>query len=332
MAAAVLRPVGTTFSDPPPSVLQLRAFNVVLGAATLVVAYFAAREVLPRPLAVVVPALMVGVPMFTSVSAAVSADPLANLLSASIVLVLARRLRTCAGQHDNRTWSIRTGVLVGLGVLTKLAVGIFVPLAVLVACVTSARRVRDSALLLATAGVVVLPWLVHQVTTYGWLDPLATGRHAAVVLDQQRFTGLTPEYVGRFLTVSFHSFWAQFGWMGVIAPDRLYWLWGAFLIVAVAGLIVHWRRLAQPVWLLMVGTLVAALLGYIAYNLAFEQFQGRYLFTALVPIACLLVVGVTAWLPRAAQAWGATLAAVALIGLNAYALMKVLVPGFAATG
>jgi 4-amino-4-deoxy-L-arabinose transferase-like glycosyltransferase len=350
----------------------LRAFNAVLGAATLCVAYLIARELLPKHLAVAVPLAIVGVPMFTSVSAAISADPLANLLAASALLVLVRRFRAdpatpapaaagaaSAAAHVPTTlaagvgasmlappaqttppggaagawWAIGAGALLGLGLLTKLALGIFVPLAIFTLLVRSARPIRDSVLLLASIGMVVLPWLVHQVTSYGWADPLATSRHAAVVLDQPRFPGLSLPFIGSFLTTTFHSFWAQFGWMGVVAPDRLYWVWGLAVVVALGGLAIERRRLfTDPSWRLLLATLGIAVVAYIGYNLTFQQAQGRYLFTALVPIAMLLVLGWASWLPRRVQAWGIILAATGLVGLNAYALVRVLVPGFAPTG
>ena len=108
-------------------------------------------------------------------------------------------------------WAIGAGVLIGLGLLTKLALGIFVPLALLTLFLRSSRPLRESAFLLGAIALVVLPWMVHQVTTYGWTDPLATSRHAAVVLDQPRFPGLSLSFVVSFLTITFHSFWAQFG-------------------------------------------------------------------------------------------------------------------------
>jgi 4-amino-4-deoxy-L-arabinose transferase-like glycosyltransferase len=274
---------------------------------------------------------MAAVPMFTSVSAAVSADPLANLLSACVLLVLIRQVCRPAAVKEQPRWAVGVGALIGVGLMTKLALGTFVPIALFVAWQTSQRRGRDCLLLLAAVGLVSLPWLVHQVTTYGWMDPLATGRHAAVVLDQPRFTGLTPEYLGKFVTISFHSFWAQFGWMGIVAPERLYWAWGVLALAAVPGLTSHWKRLCEPPWLLLVATLMAASLAYVAYNLAFEQFQGRYLFTALAPIAVLLVGGWSAWLPRRVQTWGVALIVTVLMGLNAFALTRVLVPGFAPT-
>jgi hypothetical protein len=163
-------------------------------------------------------------------------------------------------------------------------------------------------------------------------DPLATSRHAAVVLDQPRFPGFSLEYVSSFATISFHSFWAQFGWMGVVAPDRLYWAYGLLTVVAVAGLLRERRRLVEPGYQLLLATLGAALLAYVGYNLTFEQPQGRYLFTALVPLGALLVVGWSAWLPKAAQGWVALAIPLLLVGLNAYALLRVLVPGFAPSG
>jgi 4-amino-4-deoxy-L-arabinose transferase-like glycosyltransferase len=272
---------------------------------------------------------MIGIPMFTSVSAAISADPLANLLAATILLVLLRGLRQ---RVDHPRWAVGTGVLVGLGLLTKLALAIFVPLALVVVLAASARRLRDGAIILTTTALTVTPWLVHQVTTYGWADPLATSRHAAVVLDQPRFPGFSLEYAFSFASISFHSFWAQFGWMGVVAPDRLYWAYGLLTLAALAGLLLERRRLVAPAYLLLLATLGAALVGYVGYNLTFEQPQGRYLFTALVPLGALLVIGWSAWLPKAAQGWATLALPLIMIGLNAYALLRVLVPGFAPTG
>jgi hypothetical protein len=229
-------------------------------------------------------------------------------------------------------WAFGTGVLVGLGLLPKLALGIFVPLALLVIVTRATRPLSKTALCVGAMGVVVLPWLVHQVTTYGWADPLATTRHSQVVLDQERFPGFSLSYLGQFLTTSFHSFWAQFGWMAVVAPDRLYWLWGLLVLVALVGLVIDRRWLHESTWRLILGSLAAAFLAYVAYNLEFKQFQGRYLFTALVPIALLLVLGWAAWLPARFQGRGVVLVALGLVSLNAYALVRVLALGFAPTG
>jgi uncharacterized membrane protein len=328
LAAAPLFRLGP-MDDQAAMVLRLRLFNAVVGALTLGVAYLIGRTLLPPALAVAVPLAIAGIPMFTSISASISADPLANLLAAGVLLLLIRQVCRPA---NGTNWVIVTGVLIGAGLMTKLALGIFVPLALGVVLLRSARPVRDGAILLVVIGLVSVPWLIHQVTTYGLTDPLATSRHASVVLDQQRFPGLSLAYLAAFFTISFHSFWAQFGWMSIVAPARLYWLWGLAVVAALAGLIVDRRRLREPGWLVALATLGAAFLGYIAYNLEFEQLQGRYVFTALVPLAALLVLGWAAWMPERYRSWGVALVGLGLIAVNGYALLRVLVLGFAPPG
>jgi len=266
------------------------------------------------------------VPMFTAVSASISADPLANLLSALLLLVLARRLPSPIA--DDR-WPLIAGALLGLGLLAKLALAIFVPLALLVAIARSRTAIRHAALLISTLTLVLLPWLVHQVTTYGWADPLATVRHAAVVADQPRFASLSPEYAWSFLTITFHSFWAQFGWMAIPAPDILYWIWGLLALSGAFGLARRRKWVATPPAVLLLATCAAACAALIAYNFSFTQFQGRYLFSALVPFATLLVAGWSDWLPSRAQALGVSAIGASLIAVNAYTFWRVLIPGFA---
>ena len=287
------------------SLLLLRGLDVVFGALTLVVAFFITRAVLPPMLAATVPLAMAGIPMFTAVSGSLSADPLANLLAAAILLVLLARPS-----------ALLVGLLLGLGLLTKLELAIFIPLIAIVL-----RKVWAFVI----AAAMTVPWLIHQVTTYGVTDPLAIARHSQVVTDQPRFPGFTSEWLAQFLTVSFHSFWAQFGWMAIVAPDRLYWLWGVITIAALVGLAVNRTWLRERNWQLLSACFVLAFVAYVGYNLSFEQFQSRYLFTAVVPIAALLVRG---WSCLGSR-WVALAISMALLAVNAYTLVRVLLPGFA---
>ena len=215
------------------------------------------------------------------------------------------------------------GVLLGLGLLTKLELAIFIPLAVVVL-----HQARAIVVALALAALITVPWLVHQVASYGWTDPLAIARHSQVVADQPRFPGLSLDWLGQFLTVSFHSFWAQFGWMAIVAPDRLYWLWGAVTVAAIVGLALQRDWLRDHASQLLLATFALAMVAYIGYNVTFEQFQSRYLFTAVVPVAALLVRG---W-SRLGPGWLALTIAAGLLAVNAYTLLRVLTPGFAPAG
>jgi Predicted membrane protein (DUF2142) len=296
--------------DIPSTLTRLRVFNAILGAVTLILAYFCARAVFPPTTAATVPLAITGIPMFTAVSSSLSADPLANLLAAAILIGLLTRQKP-----------IVTGVLLGFGLLTKLELAVFIPL-----IAVHVRQLRAVAVSLIAAALLSVPWLSHQVTSYGWADPLATTRHAEVVFDQPRFPGFSADWVQQFLTVSFHSFWAQFGWMSVVAPDRLYWAWGVISLLAVVGLVIRRDWLHRQNWQLLLGTVAVAFIAYVGYNLEFIQFQSRYLFTAVIPIAALAVGGWHGVVPRW---WFPLTIALVLVALNAYALINVLGPGFA---
>jgi 4-amino-4-deoxy-L-arabinose transferase-like glycosyltransferase len=314
-------------------VYALRLFDVALGVLTLLLAYAAGRRVFDKDaywVALAVPVTMIGVPMFTAISAAVSDDALANLLAALLTLLLLRLVSLDAvGWHE----AVVLGVALGLGVLTKLLLALFAPIA-LVVLLLAARRARlgrSEAARLAVglavvAFVVVLPWLVRQGLTYGWTDLLATRRHDAVVGDQPRFPGLTPGYAAGWAATVFHSFWAQFGWMAIPMPDRLYWAWGALCLLALLGL-AWWLRSRRPraapgIVALLALIALTAFAVLVGYNTVFIQAQGRYLFPALVPMAILLVLG---W--RALHIPALALPIV-LVALNAYVLTHILPPAF----
>ncbi len=360
----------------------LRVFDVALGGMTVLVAYLAAREVLVRrPLAVAarispsarpwlalaVPAALVGIPMFTAMSAAINNDALANLFGAALTAAL---LWTLSARPTFRL-ATALGVLLALALLTKMTLAAFVllvPVSLLIAALrapdrpalsdnsllkktrgaggsllakshTYARPLTYAALSLAVALALMSPWLLRQALTYGWTDLLAMRRHDAVVVDQPRAGGLTPDYLWHWSTVSFHSFWAQFGWMGVLVPDRLYWLWGIVTLLACAGLLVwlvrgtrHWRE--DPLkWDPRPALLALICLGVLAvdlqHNLEFDQAQGRFVYPALLPISLFLVVGWATLLPARLRAPVCVLLAAGLIALNQYTLSHYLATAWA---
>jgi hypothetical protein len=98
-----------------------------------------------------------------------------------------------------------------------------------------------------------------------------------------------------WVTISFRSFWAQFGWMGVLVDSRIYamlfLLSGVASIGAVLMVVKMWRqRDAIPsatrwTWLVLGLLLVLVAAADVYYSFKFFQPQGRYLFYALIPIA-----------------------------------------------
>jgi len=254
----------------PRQVLALKLLSIVLGGVVVVAAYVVARELAPTepllaPLASVTVAF---VPMFGAISAAINNDSLANALAATTLAALAVGWR--------RGFEVRgalgVGVLLGLLLLTKLTVYVYVPLALVAIylrgrpggvpsppgplSLTQERAGRRSVLPSLASGrgaggegtllaalvalAVVLPWLVRNVLTYGPLDPLGLLRHDAVVVGQPRWSEFVPpgdlSSLDFFARILFRSFWGVFGWMGVILDDGFYVLYLALTLLALAGL------------------------------------------------------------------------------------------------
>ena len=157
---------------------------------------------------------------------------------------------------------------------------------------------------------------IRNALTYGITDPLGLARHDAIVIGQPTTAEMIARYgfphiAFDFFAVTFKSFWAQFGWMGVLVNDRIYV--ALFLLCAVALLgfafyalhILRHRELLTDAqhWCigLLILLLVVAIADYIGYNFKFLQFQGRYLFPALIAIAFFLVIGLRELIAREYQ-------------------------------
>ncbi len=356
------------------ALLPLRLLSLALGAGVLVTAYAIVLAVRPgdTALALGTVAFVAFVPMHLTMMASVNNDALAELLLAVVMLRLIQWARESPGKGGRASsrfsFLIVTGLLLGLGLVTKATVYVALPLALIALLLSERRPARLAWQALALFGpalVLALPWYVRNVAVYGWPDLLGTRIHAAVVVGQLR----TPDYLAdvgwatylkNFLTDSFHSFWGQFGWMAVPMHRWLYLALGLLSALVVVGwVLVLWRgrkigrlegrkvgrledwkigrledwkigRLGgrntgsnpsdlpafQPSSLpafqpsnlpafhpstpaLLAGLwLIFTILMYLYYNLSLVQFQGRYLFPALVPIGLLATLGLREILSR----------------------------------
>ena len=229
---------------------------------------------------------------------------------------------------SNPQSAIVLGFLLGLILITKTTAYIAVPLALGVLVWrwlrdrAAARRIlADLAPVAVPAALIALPWYVRNVTTYGCPDFLGLQRHAAVVVGQPRLGEYLAQfgaanYLRRLVEFTFKSFWGVFGWQGVFMDSRIYLALAILCAVAAGGLVLrivhsHLRRgrhrrpsigntqtargpqsaiCNYSLWLLA-ATVLLTLLVYAGYNLEFVQHQGRYLFTALIPLAIFFALG-----------------------------------------
>jgi len=288
---------------PSAGVLALRLMSVVLGGLVLVVVFAIGREIFPQHalIALTATGFVAFIPQHLAMSAAANNDVLAELVLGLVMLMAVRRLHGRADGH----YVVTAGVLLGLAYLTKVST--YIGVIILAAAeagrwtLTGKYRLRHHVVAMVwVLGVSLLVggwWFVRNALTYGNLDVLVFQRHAAVVLGQPR-TQVSMEAVRHFLTMSFKSFWAVFGWMGVLVDARIYGLLALLSGVALVGLVlfvldgVGGLSGRQRVALGLLATELALVAGmFLVYNLTYIQAQGRYLFPASAALGLFLALG-----------------------------------------
>lgn len=247
----------------------LRLYSVLLGVVALVLLYRCAALIFPNraliPLGAVAFAGLI--PMHVAITAAVNNDGLAELLLLAATLLLLRWMKDAyenAGVAPLKLDWKRLGllgILLGLGLLTKIYAYLLLPvflLAVLWTAWTISRRnnpvekirtrdrirysVRSASCVLLPALLLGLPMWLRNMYLYGWMDPLALRWHDRVVVGQPKTlewieqNGWLP-YGERAITFTFQSFWGVFGWMGVFLDSRIYFALMVFSGLLVMGLL-----------------------------------------------------------------------------------------------
>jgi hypothetical protein len=293
-------------------VVVLRLASVLLSAVVLLVANAIARAIFPaNPLtALAVPAFMAVIPMRAAMSAAINNDTLSELLLAIILLLSLPRLQD---RLPARRYILLAGLVYGLGLLTKVTVYVGAGICAAAelgrwwlargdhSAAQDRRAFVDGLGTLAGVGAVGLAlggwWFVRNALVYGNLDILARQRHDLVVAGQPR-TEWGFDALRHFVLTTFHSFWAQFGWMGIPVDQRIYHALAVLTVMAAAGLGLYLARRFPGLdpaqrWGLGLAALLFALIfgGMAQYNLDYIQPQGRYLFPAAVAVALAFALG-----------------------------------------
>lgn len=326
------------------TVIALRLFSVVLGVIVLLVAFNIVREIFPDDnwLALATVGLMATVPQHIAVSASISNDLAAEL---ALILILWLAVKRVKNEFGDLRFAILGGILFGAALLTKTTA--YVPGAALLALAEIAHNGRWSAVigqllkLFALALLIAAPMFLRGALAYGITDPLGIARHDAIVVGQLTTTQAITEaglksVVLKFGVVTFKSFWAQFGWMGVLVNDRIYVALAILCTTAWLGFALYVLRIcrhrellteAQP-WRigLLIVLLVVTIVDYIGYNFKFFQPQGRYLFPALISITFFLIVGLRELIARAYQQLVFALLYVGFVLLDCVCLFWFIVP------
>lgn len=316
------------------SLLALRLLSTVVGAVVVVLAYLTISQLLPEhpQLALGTAMVVAFLPQHVAMMAGVNNDSLSELVVGLTLLALMFYL----GDSKHRPHPVLLGGLVGLAFLTKISAyfsAILVGMAILWRWRSEKQPMRWLATqILWSAGIALalgMLWWVRNVIVYRWPDFLAWQAHSLVVVDQPRTSDWVAEsgfltHLRLLLTTTFHSFWGQFGWMGVPMPNHVYMALSVFCYWVIAGLfLMRWQRCKLAPWqragLGVLGALMLlTTIGYIFYNWTFVQSQGRYFFPALTAFGLITSGGIygwatwleerlgkrfVTWLPMVALAW-----------------------------
>jgi 4-amino-4-deoxy-L-arabinose transferase-like glycosyltransferase len=314
--------------------LPLRLLSTLFCTLLLYISYRIVKDVFhgEEALALGTVAFVAFVPMHIAMTAAVNNDALAELILAGVFWMLVRYIKKERGYG----WLIGLGVLTGLGMLTKTTTYISIPLVLIALAMKRFRRggysfLLSSSLFLLTSFSFALPWFIRNALIYGDFDFLGLKRHDAIVVGQPRTADWialygTMEVIKRFAITTFQSFWAQFGWMGILVDVRIYFGLALLCTFSAIGFTIYIVRalrerellfLQRDAILLMALSSLFSLLSYLWYNTKFVQHQGRYLFTALVPFGLFFSLGLREILNRGRARWMALFLLISVLALIA---------------
>jgi len=328
------------------TVIALRLFSVALGVIVLMLAFAIVREIFATRgddlLALATVGAMATIPQHIAVSASISNDLAAEAVLALILLLAVKRVN---GTMRDSRFVILGGIAFGAALLTKTT-AYFPGAVVLVGAIFAAKaattsQIRIAIFLFALATLIAAPMFARNLLIYGITDPLGIARHDSVVIGQPTTAEMIARFglnkiVSDFFVVTFKSFWAQFGWMGVPVHERIYIALAALTVIAILGhifyaiRILRQRDLLSPAqwWcaILLSAMIGVAVADYVLYNFKFLQFQGRYLFPALVPLALFLAIGLRELIPNVFRKIIFALLYIALVALDVVCLFWFIVP------
>jgi hypothetical protein len=354
----------------------LRLLSVLIGSLVVMCAYLIGQALLPnRPwIAVGTAAFAAFLPQNVHILASVNNDALAWAIIALTLLVTILYLKgQTQWQIPKVTLAIPLpwllGLLVGLGLLTKATTYFLV--AVVLLAIFCHWRQQYAPAKMSFRQEAVKPWLRHglqflipalflgslwwlrNVRVYGLPDFLGLQAHDRVVIGQLRTADYITQagwtdYLTGLVQTTFISFWGQFGWMALPLSGRPLLVVAGLAAAAVSGWLIelvikrndreNGKSDRRPIIWVLGLTFMLTIAAYIGYNLEFLQFQGRYLYAGLIPIALFLVSGLEAWgtflacLTATAHyrpyfCWLAISPLLLLPLLDIYILLRIIIPG-----
>lgn len=304
--------------------VAMRLFSALIGAGVILLAWATARLLFPEQvwIGLTAAAFVAFIPQRVAMMAGVGNDALAELVAGLVLFLSTIYLRPWRPYFLQRTFLLPLfmGVAVGIAFLTKTTVYYTAGIAGLAILARAWREkwgwsfsFKQAAAFLAPALALGAIWWIHSINTYGGNDFLGLQRHDEVVIGQLKRVDYVEKELGgsdrlyweNLSKTTFHSFWGQMGWMALPMPERVYraLFWTMIVVVIGVGVDAYLSRGFKNMTPAQAETLalfdlamVLVLAQFLIYNQTFVQFQGRYLYPALIPLALVVALGLDGWL------------------------------------
>lgn len=326
------------FQDTALAAHLLRLLSIAIGAGTVIATWLLSRTLFPNEewLPFGAAAFVAFLPQFIFMDASMNNDNLVNMLSAVALISI---VRVGEGKARGTREFVLLGVLAGLANLAKGSAIVLLPIAwaaILLGTRPFAWRtvLRNSFFFSAAFLLLAGGWFVRNQIQFG--DPLALNWRAVAYPDIVRSVPVSWQEIVGSGQAAWSSFWAKFGWGNVNADEWVYQVLGIVSAVALAGfgirLAGEWRRPEFPrrgFSLLVLDIIgVAAVFVGFWYSYPVGGDQGRYMFTALSPLAIFFVWGLAAIFPRRWSAAASGLTSLGLLSLAAAIPFTTLIPAY----
>lgn len=288
----------------------LRFFSLILGGMTVFVSYHTAKLIFPEKptLALGAAGINAFIPMYIYISASVSNDNLSTLLANLLLFLLIRLLL----QDETPTWGnyVLIGLITGMGLLSKLNIGLLIPIVAFVLLVISIRKRDWQPFIfggLISGGLTILIagwWYWRNCQLYH--DPTGLDRFLEIV--GTRVEPATLEQLWTERDSFTRTFWGLFGSITVPMPEILYLIFNAVAAIAlIVGIIVATSRLREKAYRLAITlTLLWPIMTFIAllrWTSVTPASQGRLMYGTISSLSLWIAVGIGYWLPQRFRAW-----------------------------
>lgn len=198
-----------------------RLASLLMGGLTVLFIYWAATRVLPCEQAGLAAAMVALIPQYGYLTAALSNDTLASLVSAAAIGLLLVIWQT---PRLSLATAVAIGLLSGAAVITKIHTVFLLPTIALAVLFRARGRWMRAATFLALVAVGAFMsagwYFIRNAIVFG--DPLASRFKLELLADVAQSSHLSlldPYFYTIFPMTLFRSFWASFGWLVINPPD-----------------------------------------------------------------------------------------------------------------